>query len=109
MASNHVKVGHKITLTAPTGGVVSGNLYVIGALAVVASFSAAEGEPFEAHTGQVWRLPKVGADDVTEGLAAYWNGTALTIDPTNNDRVGYFVKAAGNGVTQAEVMICQLV
>lgn len=108
MARNHVKVGHKITLTAPTGGVVSGNLYVIGSLVTIASYSAVEGEQFEAYTGQVWNLPKVAADDVTEGAPAYWDGTKLTVVATDNDRVGHFVKAAAVNATEAQVMICQL-
>lgn len=109
MAKNNVKVGHVITLTAPVGGVVSGNLYIIGTMAVLASFSAAEGEEFEAYTSQVWTLPKVAADDAGEGVAAYWTGSELTVDPTDNDRVGYFAKAAGVNATEAELFLCQLV
>lgn len=108
MAKNHVKKGDTITLTAPAGGVVSGNLYIIGSLAIIAAVSAAAGEEFEGHTHEVWRLPKVAADVVAEGAPAYWDGTALTTTATDNDRVGYFAKAAGNGDEEAELLLCQL-
>lgn len=57
MAKNYVEDGEFLTLIAPAGGVVSGNPYTIGALAVVALVDAAAGQPFVAKATGVWDLP----------------------------------------------------
>jgi predicted RecA/RadA family phage recombinase len=57
MATNYVQDGNVLTLTAPTGGVVSGGIYAIGKLVVIANGDAAEGEPFQGHATGVWRVP----------------------------------------------------
>ncbi|SDS21141.1 Predicted phage recombinase, RecA/RadA family [Halopseudomonas xinjiangensis] len=67
MAKNYVQDGRVLSFTAPAGGVVSGGLYAIGALVVVAASTAAEGEPFEGHTGGVWNVP--AAAGLTAGAA----------------------------------------
>lgn len=112
MAKNHVQEGNRLPLTAPAGGVVSGKLVVIGALAVIPMVTANAGEIFNAATGEVWRLPKVAADVAAEGDVAYFNGTEITADAddgtdTNYKAVGYFTNAAANGETEAVVMLVQ--
>lgn len=67
MAKNYKQDGNVLTLTAPTGGVVSGGIYAIGALVVVAVATAAAGESFAAHTGGVWSVP--AAAGLTAGAA----------------------------------------
>lgn len=57
MAKNLVQDGDSLTLIAPAGGVVSGNPYVIGALAVIALETVPAGKPFSACPSKVWRLP----------------------------------------------------
>ena len=57
MATNYIQDGNVLSLVAPTGGVVSGGIYAIGQLVVVAVADAAEGETFAAHTGGVWSVP----------------------------------------------------
>lgn len=112
MAKNHVQEGVRVPFTAPAGGVVSGNLYVIGAIVIIASVSAAEGEIFNGATCECWELPKVAADVVTEGATAYWTGSELTVEPDNGadanyKPVGYFINAAANGDTMARFMLVQ--
>lgn len=67
MAKNHVQGGSVLTLIAPAGGVVSGELFAVGTLAVVAHADAAEGQPVECHADGVWRVP--AAAGLTVGAA----------------------------------------
>lgn len=64
MATNHVQDGKVLTLVAPMGGVVSGGIYAIGALVVIALVTAKKDEEFAAATDGVWRVPAAA------GLAA---------------------------------------
>lgn len=64
MAKNYVQDGKVLKLVAPTGGVVSGGIYAIGALVVVAIATAAKDETFAAATNGVWTVP------ATAGLTA---------------------------------------
>lgn len=57
MAKNYIQDGNALTLTAPAGGVVSGGLYAIGTLVVVALATAAAGESFTAKPNGVWNVP----------------------------------------------------
>ena len=50
MATNHVQDGKVLKLIAPTGGVVSGGIYAIGALVVIALVTAKKDEEFAAST-----------------------------------------------------------
>lgn len=67
MATNYVQDGKVLTLVAPTGGVVSGGIYAIGALVVIALVTAKKDEDFAAATDGVWRVP--AAADLTAGAA----------------------------------------
>lgn len=67
MAKNYVQDGNVLSLTAPAGGVVSGGIYAIGALVVVAGGNAAAGEPFQGHAAGVWNVP--AAAGLTAGAA----------------------------------------
>ena len=57
MAKNFIQGGSVLTLIAPAGGVVSGGIYAIGTLVVIANGDAAEGEPFQGHADGVWSVP----------------------------------------------------
>lgn len=73
---NFVQEGCALDLIAPTGGVVAGLVYAIGALVVVASTSAAEGQPFVGETDGVFELP-AQTHATTQAIAAggpvYWD------------------------------------
>ena len=106
MAKNDVQRGKIITLTAPAGGVVSGNMYKVGQLLVVAQVTAAATEPFSCDTEGVHELPKAtGA--LTEGALLYWDDTAkdLTATASGNQLAGVAVAAAGSGDA---VCLCRL-
>lgn len=96
---NFVQPGSTVTLTAPAGGVVGGQAYLIGALFVVAVFTAAAGKPFAGKTIGVFELPKTAGQAVTEGQALYWDDTndVLTTTVGTNVKVGAAVQAAQAG------------
>lgn len=68
--------GEIITLTAPSGGVVSGTAYLIGTLVVIATATVAQTLPFAALAVGVVDVPKVNDEAWTEGLKLYWDDTA---------------------------------
>jgi predicted RecA/RadA family phage recombinase len=55
---NFVQPGDVVTLTAPSGGVSSGDLVVIAAMCGVCATDAAEGAEVEVKTTGVFDLPK---------------------------------------------------
>lgn len=108
MAKNFIQPGDVLELTAPAGGVVSGQGYVIGALFVVALGSAAAGEKFQGATCGVFELPKAGGAAPAEGAVAYWNNTAKTVTGTSASGlfpVGAFAKAAAGADATALVRL----
>ncbi|SEJ57901.1 Predicted phage recombinase, RecA/RadA family [Pseudomonas linyingensis] len=57
MAKNFIQDGNVLPLIAPVGGVLSGGIYAIGTLVVIANGDAAEGETFQGHASGVWSVP----------------------------------------------------
>lgn len=105
MANNFVQKGKYLPLTAPSGGVVSGGIYKINALAVVAMTDALEGETFEGATEEVWELPKLAADVLSEGEVAKLKSGK--IDKSGTVTVGVVTEAAGNGDAVCKVRLVQ--
>jgi len=106
--NNFLKMGDTITLTAPVGGVVSGNGYVIGSLLVVAAFTAAAGASFEGRATGVFMLPKATGSAWTEGQMLYWdtaNNNLVTAQSLTARRVGIAAAAAASGDTSG---VCRL-
>lgn len=97
---NFIQPGKVLTLTAPSGGVESGKLYIIGAAFGVACGDAAEGEAFDLDvSGGVFELAKeAGASGKawTECQALYYDATAklITGTATSNTKVGIASEAA---------------
>ncbi len=110
MAKNFKQPGDILTLTAPAGGVVSGGLYIIGGMAVVALTTAGAGVSFAGQKEGVFELPKAtGANtDLTEGQAVFWdatNGVIKRVSAPGLRLVGIAVAAAGTADTVARVDI----
>ena len=111
MATNFHSPGDVLTLTAPSGGVVSGTGYVIGSLFVVALGTAAQTLPFEGKRSGVFRMTKAAhATDIafTEGEAVFWDATAKAWNKTGTGRyagAGVVVKAAASTATTCEVLL----
>lgn len=90
---NYISEGKTLTLTAPSGGVKSGDTLVVGVVPVVAHGDAAEGESFVGLTCGVFSVPTTVTP--TEGAVAYMTtGTgAITTSATGGVKVGAFVSA----------------
>lgn len=68
---NFVQPGNAIYLVAPSGGVVSGRAYVIGAFAGVAAISADAGDQFPLNVVGVYALPKKTGVTLTRGEVVF--------------------------------------
>jgi len=86
--------GDVLTLTAPTGGVVSGTPYLIGSLFVIALETVAQTLPFDALVEGICDLPKVAEEAWTENQKLYWDTSpaGLTSVSAGNTLVGLAVK-----------------
>lgn len=84
---NFVQSGRLVDLTAPSGGVIAGNTYKIGAFIGVATITVAAGASFPmavegifdslaegAVSGQAW----------AEGDSIYWDNTAFQFTKTSS-------------------------
>lgn len=96
---NFIQPGDVLDLTAPLGGVVSGGVYQIGQLLVVAGISASAGDAFTGKVTGVFSVTKVGSQAWTVGALVYWDdgNTRFTTDPTGNLLAGHAVEAVGAG------------
>lgn len=96
--------GLHIGLTAPTGGVTSGNPYKIGSFVGVAQTTAAEGELFALWLDGSWTIDVAGA--LTQGQLVYITSAgALTATATGNSAFGVAVTPKGTGTGPAEVAL----
>lgn len=108
--NNFIKPGTTMTFTAPGGGVVSGTVYLIGALLVVATNTVAAGLPFEGLVEGVISHAKAASQAWTEGQAVYWDNTAKVFSSAAT--VGFFragvaaeAVAGGAGDTTGKVRL----
>ncbi len=87
-----------LSLTAPSGGVLTGIGYVIDSLFVVAQASVAQTLPFAAIAAGVVDLPKLSTAVFTEGEKIFWDDAAKQCkeSATGYFKIGVCVKAAGN-------------
>lgn len=104
---NHVKVGTVVTAIAPSGGVASGDLVVIGSLFGIAATSADQNQEFELKVGEVWELAKPNDEVWALGQSIYWDADAekATIDPSGNTLIGAANDAAAETATSGEVRL----
>lgn len=105
---NYIRPGTSMKFTAPSGGVVSGTAYLIGALLVVAIKSVAQGLPFEGTTVGVFTLPKATGATWSEGQLLYWdtaNGNLVTAASATARRVGCAAAAAASNDTSGPVRL----
>jgi predicted RecA/RadA family phage recombinase len=102
-----VQPGETLDLTAPTGGVVSGQGYVIGSLFVIAGTSVPAGSLFAGKAEGVFDLAKLGTAVLAEGARVSWDDTnkRVVAPGTGFFPIGATVVAAGNGATVARVRL----
>ncbi len=96
---NYLSEGKDVTLAAPTGGVVSGTVYQIGQLLLVAATTVAQTLPFVGRTVGVFSVPKVGSQAWTVGAVVYWDDTNkyFTVTATGSMLAGVALVAVGSG------------
>lgn len=104
---NYLQNGHIVRVTAPAGGLASGDALIVGSIFGIAAYSSAEGDPVELSTTGVYQLPKVGAAVLTVGARVSWDDSAKQMNAPGTGRfpVGVAVEAAGNGVTTVAVRL----
>lgn len=102
-----IQNGDVITVTAPTGGVASGDGLIVGSLFGIAAVTADEGEAVEIATRGVYVLPKEPTAVIAVGAQVAWDATAKQIDlpGTGLYPVGIATEAAGNGITTVRVRL----
>jgi predicted RecA/RadA family phage recombinase len=103
----YVSEGEVLTLTAPSGGVVTGTAYLIGSLVVVATRTVAQALPFEGLITGVVTHAKVSAQAWTEGVKIYWDNSAKDFTTTSggNTLVGVAAEAAANPTATGKVRL----
>jgi predicted RecA/RadA family phage recombinase len=95
---NYVHAGIMVPITAPSGGLSSGDPVLLGSLFGVAAEDAAEGATVEIALTGVYDLPKHSGDVVTAGASLYWDDGAgeITITPASDSvLIGAATEAAG--------------
>jgi predicted RecA/RadA family phage recombinase len=98
MAKNFVQPGKSLTVTAPTGGVLSGEGVLIGTLFGIAQYDAVEGAEVEILTEGVVEIPKTSALQIDVGDRLFWDATNKVVNKTATVQVcvGIAVSAAAN-------------
>lgn len=107
MAKNYVQPGSVVTLTAPAGGVKSGDGVVVNNLFVVAMGDAAEGAEFEGALTGCWTLPKA-AGAINAGARVWWSvadGNVVGASAAGLYPVGTAIEAAGANDTTAVIRL----
>lgn len=107
MATNIGVTGDRLELIAPVGGVVSGNVYVIGDdLVVVALTSAAATETFTGSRRGVYTLPKEAGLVIAAGDMVHWatDDEEITLTPSD-PYCGVAVEASGASATTVKVLL----
>jgi predicted RecA/RadA family phage recombinase len=94
----YVQPGRSLTVTAPAGGVISGQGILIGTLFGIAQYDAVEGAEVEILTEGVVEVPKTSALQIDVGDRLFWDATNKVVNKTATAQicVGIAVSAAAN-------------
>lgn len=103
---NFVQYGESLSLTAPAGGVIGGQGYLIGSLFVVAGQTAAAGALFTGYRRDVFDLDKVAGTAITVGAKVYWDNTNRVVTPTVGTNTLIGVAAAAAAAADTTVRVC---
>lgn len=107
MAANFIQPGDVLELTAPAGGVVAGQGYLVGSVFVVAQDTKAEGELFRGARQGVFDLTKTAAVGFTLGAKVSFNtATGAALAPAAGMvPIGSAAKAAAGGDATVRVVL----
>ncbi len=104
--NNFSQPGEALTFTAPNGGVLTGQPYLIGSLLVIAAETVAQTLPFEGEVVGVYNGTKVATEAWDELQKVYWDDTAHKFTETQgsspaNVLVGVAAKAVAAAIALA--------
>jgi predicted RecA/RadA family phage recombinase len=110
MATNFINDGDLIGVVAPSGGVVSGGLAVIGTnMFGVAQANAASGANAVIKCGgtHILRALNGASTSAAQGANAHWDATNanVTISATSNLKIGVFETAKANADVTARIRL----
>ena len=102
-----IQNGDVITVTAPAGGVTSGQGLLVGSLFGIATCDALSGESVEIATTGVFDLNKNSATVISQGDRVAWDDTAreIALPSVGLYPVGIATLAAGDGATSVTVRL----
>ncbi len=102
-----VQPGDVLDLIAPSGGVLSGQGYLIGTILAVAQTTQAQTEIFSGLVEGVVEMDKLSANNMTAGLLVNWNDTnkEWQIATSDKDGAGQVVEAAGASVLKVKIKL----
>lgn len=105
---NFLQPGKVAEFTAPVGGVVSGNAYLIGTTLVVAAHDADATEKFSGYTEGVFELPKEETTPAfVEGELIFWDDTEKEFNDSASGFYGCATAVEAAGATD-ETVKCKL-
>lgn len=104
---NFLQDGRVLTVTAPSGGIISGAGLKVGDLFGVAQATAAEGKDVAIVTTGVFSMSKVSAQAWTAGAKVYWDDTnkLATTTASGNTLIGRATAAAANPTAKGNVLL----
>jgi predicted RecA/RadA family phage recombinase len=104
---NYIQPGTTLTLTAPAGGVTSGDPVLIGGILAVPVSDAAATESFEGMTEGVFDLDKTSAQAWSAGDLVYWDAANDRADSSSavGPLIGAAVAAAANPSSTGRVRL----
>ena len=102
-----IQPGNVISVTAPAGGVASGDGVIVGSLFGIAACDALAGESVEIATTGVFDLNKDSATVLSQGDRVAWDDSAMEIALPGAGLypVGMATVAAGDGATTVTVRL----
>jgi predicted RecA/RadA family phage recombinase len=101
----YIQPGHTLTVTAPAGGVVSGQGVLIGTLFGIAQYDAVEGAEVEILTEGVVEIPKTSALQIDVGDRLFWDATNKVVNKTATAQVCVGIAVAAAADPSATVRI----
>jgi predicted RecA/RadA family phage recombinase len=104
---NFIQDGNVVTVTAPSGGVKSGDGIVVGALFGICATDAAEAAEVEISVVGVFELPKASGQ-ITEGQIVWWDtspGNVANVTGSGFYPIGVAVRAAGTNDATVRVRL----
>lgn len=101
---NFIQRGDVLEVVGPSGGVSSGEAFMVGEISCVACADIAAGEKGSARVEGVCSLPVHGyAESANAAIAAgdkiYFDTDELNVDDTSGTFYGYALSAVGSGAT----------